>query len=99
VTVNYDFFDNQTPESASDLVRQLRAGERPQSSRGARLCTLKEMALQLAGFADDREGAVADGVSGAPTLAGLRLAEANGISAPAYDPDAPIPAVPPKEAK
>src|SRR5215475_13370630 len=84
VTVNYDFFDNQTPESASGLVRQLRAGERPQSSRGARLCTLKEMALQLAGFADDREGAVADGVSGAPTLAGLRLAEANGISAPAY---------------
>src|SRR5215475_479859 len=84
VTVNYDFFDNQTPESASVLVRQLRAGERPQPSRGARLCTLKEMALQLAGFADDREGAVADGVSGAPTLAGLRLAEANGISAPAY---------------
>src|SRR5215475_4266487 len=46
VTVNYDFFDNQTPESASDLVGKLRAGERPQSSRGARLCTLKEMALQ-----------------------------------------------------
>jgi NADH-quinone oxidoreductase subunit E len=99
VTVNYDFFDNQTPDSASELVQQLRAGERPRSSRGARLCTLKEMAVQLAGFADDREGAVADGVPGAPTLAGLLLAEANGISAPAYDPNAPIPAVPPKEAK
>src|SRR5215813_4395371 len=44
VTVNYDFFDNQTPESASDLVGKLRAGDRPQPSRGARLCTLKEMA-------------------------------------------------------
>jgi NADH-quinone oxidoreductase subunit E len=99
VTVNYDFFDNQTPDSASDLVGQLRNGQQPVSSRGARLCTLKEMALQLAGFADERDGAVADGVPGAPTLAGLRLAQDNGITAPSYDPDSPIPAVPAKEAK
>jgi NADH-quinone oxidoreductase subunit E len=69
------------------------------SSRGARLCTLKEMALQLAGFADEREGAVADGTPGAPTLAGLRLAQENGIAAPSYDPNSPIPAAPAKEAK
>lgn len=99
VTVNYDFFDNQTPDSASELVSKLRNGERPVSSRGARLCTLKEMALQLAGFPDDRDGAVADGVPGAPTLAGLRLAQENGVTAPSYDPSAPIPAAPAKEAK
>ena len=29
VTVNYEFFDNQTVDSARDLVGQLRAGERP----------------------------------------------------------------------
>src|SRR5688572_4966285 len=67
LTVNYDFFDKVSPEGAVELVEKLREGERPQPSRGARLCTLKEMSLQLAGFADEREGAVADGVPGEPT--------------------------------
>jgi Thioredoxin-like [2Fe-2S] ferredoxin len=39
VTVNYEFFDNQTVVSAVGLVRQLRTGERPLPSRGAPLCT------------------------------------------------------------
>ena len=64
VTVNYDFYDNQTPESASELVGALQAGQRPQPTRGPRLCSLKEMAVQLAGFSDDREGAVAEGLTG-----------------------------------
>ncbi len=57
------------------------------------------MALQLAGFPDDRDGAVAEGQPGAPTLRGLRLAEENGITAPSYDPNTPIPSAPAKEAK
>ncbi|HEX6682483.1 MAG TPA: NADH-quinone oxidoreductase subunit NuoE [Candidatus Limnocylindrales bacterium] len=91
MTVNYDFFDAVTPDSAIDLVEQLRKGERPQPSRGARLCTLKEMSLQLAGFADEREGAVADGVAGDPTLAGLRLAQKHGVSPAGFDINTPIP--------
>src|SRR3954469_7690261 len=65
VTVNYDFaVDQATPESAVGLVEQLRSGERPAPVRGARLCSLKDMQVQLAGFADERDGAVADGPAG-----------------------------------
>jgi NADH-quinone oxidoreductase subunit E len=99
VTVNYDFYDNQTPDSAADLVTRLRNGERPQPTRGPRLCSLKEMALQLAGFPDDRDGAVGEGQPGAPTLRGLKLAQQNGITAPSYDPSTPIPSAKAKEAK
>jgi len=99
VTVNYDFYDEQTPESASEMVAKLRAGERPPPTRGSRLCTLKETAIQLAGFPDDREGAVAEGLPGAPTLRGLRLAEQHNISAPSYDVNAPIPSAAKQGAK
>ncbi|GAA2510459.1 NADH-quinone oxidoreductase subunit NuoE [Pilimelia columellifera subsp. columellifera] len=91
MTVNYDFFDEVTPDGAVDVVNRLRGGERPQPSRGARLCSLKEMAVQLAGFADDRDGAVADLGAGAATLRGNRLAEQHGISVPGFDPNTPIP--------
>jgi NADH-quinone oxidoreductase subunit E len=91
VTVNYDFYDEMTPESAGDLVARLRAGERPPPTRGPRLCTLKETAIQLAGFSDDREGADAVGLPGEPTLRGVRLADQHGVSAPSYDVNTPIP--------
>ncbi|SCL37698.1 NADH dehydrogenase subunit E [Micromonospora pallida] len=90
MTVNYDFFDGVDPQAALGVVEELRAGSRPTPSRGARLCTLKEMSVQLAGFADEREGAVADGVPGEPTLRGLRLAQQHGISVPGFDPSTPI---------
>ena len=91
MTVNYDFFDGVNPGGAVELVDKLRQGERPQPSRGARLCTLKEMSIQLAGFADDRDGAVADGVAGDPTLAGLKLAQKHGVSPKGFDINTPIP--------
>ncbi|MFG1867541.1 NADH-quinone oxidoreductase subunit NuoE [Micromonospora arborensis] len=90
MTVNYDFFDGVDPSTAVGVVDELRAGGRPMPTRGARLCTLKEMAVQLAGFADDREGAVADGGPGEPTLRGLRLAQQHGVSVPGFDPNTPI---------
>ncbi|MEU4419486.1 NADH-quinone oxidoreductase subunit NuoE [Actinoplanes sp. NPDC024001] len=91
VTVNYDFtVDEATPESAVELVEKLRQGERPTPSRGARICSLKEMQFQLAGFADPRDGAVADGVAGAPTLRGVRLAQEHGIAVAGFDPESPI---------
>jgi len=90
VTVNYEFFDRMDVEGSLALVKQLQDGERPQPHRGARLCPLKEMSVQLAGFADDREGAVGDGPAGEPTVAGNRLAERYGISVPGFDPETPI---------
>jgi NADH-quinone oxidoreductase subunit E len=92
LTVNYDFFDGVKPDAAIEIVEQLRKGERPQPSRGARLCTLKEVSLQLAGFPDAREAAVADGVAGDPTLAGVRLAQKHGVSPAGFDINTPIPA-------
>ncbi|MGC4895589.1 NADH-quinone oxidoreductase subunit NuoE [Micromonospora sp. DT31] len=90
MTVNYDFYDNVEPQGALGVVEELRNGGRPMPTRGARLCTLKEMAVQLAGFADERDGAVADGGPGEATLRGLRLAEQHGISVPGFDPKTPI---------
>ncbi|MFF5054052.1 NADH-quinone oxidoreductase subunit NuoE [Micromonospora sp. NPDC000663] len=90
MTVNYDFFDGVDPSTAVGVVDELRTGGRPMPTRGARLCTLKEMAVQLAGFADERDGAVADGGPGEPTLRGLRLAQQHGVSVPGFDPNTPI---------
>ncbi|WP_420037953.1 NADH-quinone oxidoreductase subunit NuoE [Streptomyces sp. cg28] len=76
VMVNWEFFDNQTPDSAKRLVDDLRAGAQVSPTRGAPLCTFKETARILAGFPDEREGAVeAGGSAGPASLIGLRLAK------------------------
>jgi len=76
VMVNWEFFDNQTPESARSLVDDLRAGRQVEPTRGAPLCTFKETARMLAGFPDEREGAVdASGGAGPASLVGLRLSK------------------------
>ncbi|WP_405365436.1 NADH-quinone oxidoreductase subunit NuoE [Kitasatospora sp. NBC_00039] len=80
VMVNWEFFDDQTPESARQLVDDLRAGEDVRPTRGARLCSFKESARILAGFPDERPGAVDEsGAGGAPSLAGLRLARGEAL--------------------
>ncbi|MEU9140762.1 NADH-quinone oxidoreductase subunit NuoE [Streptomyces sp. NPDC048404] len=82
VMVNWEFFDNQTVDSAKRLVDDLRAGADVDPTRGARLCTFKDTARILAGFPDEREGAVeAGGSAGHASLVGLRLAK--GEKAPA----------------
>ena len=89
VMVNWEFYDNQTPTSARELVDGCRAGSPPPPTRGASsLCTFKEMSRVLAGFPDGRAG---EGVQAGPaTLVGLRLAQERGESAPAY-PDGTVP--------
>src|SRR6185369_12948857 len=52
VTVNYEFFDNQTVGSARNVVSQLQSGERPMPTRGAPLCTFKQIERQVAGLFD-----------------------------------------------
>ncbi|OUD03419.1 NADH-quinone oxidoreductase subunit NuoE [Streptomyces swartbergensis] len=82
VMVNWEFFDNQTPASAKRLVDDLRAGRPVTPTRGAPMCTFKETARVLAGFPDERDGAVESGGSAGPaSLIGLKLAK--GESAPA----------------
>ena len=82
VMVNWEFFDNQTPATAKRLVDDLRADRPVEPTRGAPLCTFKETARILAGFPDERPGAVgASGGAGPASLVGLRLAR--GEAAPA----------------
>jgi NADH-quinone oxidoreductase subunit E len=50
VTVNYEFFDKQTVESAEALVDALARGERPMPTRGEALPTFREIERQLAGM-------------------------------------------------
>jgi NADH-quinone oxidoreductase subunit E len=71
VMVNWEFFDNQTPSSARDLVDSLRAGEPAIPSRGAPLCTFRQTERILAGLPDDR---LDSSGAGAATVAGLRVA-------------------------
>ncbi len=80
--VNWEFFDNQTPQSARQVVDDLRAGKPVSPSRGASsVCTFKQMARVLAGFPDGRAD---EGVgAGEASLVGLRLAKERGWSAPA----------------
>ncbi|MCX4764210.1 NADH-quinone oxidoreductase subunit NuoE [Streptomyces sp. NBC_01275] len=82
VMVNWEFFDNQTVQSAKRLVDDLRIGRTVSPTRGAPLCTFKDTARILAGFPDERDGAVeASGGAGPASLVGLRLAR--GETAPA----------------
>ncbi len=80
VMVNWEFMDDQTPESAVRLVDDLRAGTEVRSTRGARLCTWREAERVLAGFPDDRadEGPAA----GPASLVGLGIARERGWTAP-----------------
>jgi NADH-quinone oxidoreductase subunit E len=81
VMVNWEFFDNQTPASARELVDDLRAGRTVTPTRGAPLCTFKETARILAGFPDERPGAVeAGGGAGPASLTGLRLARGESLT-------------------
>lgn len=80
VMVNWEFFDNQTVESAKRLVDDLMAGEQVTPTRGAPLCTYKETARILAGFPDERPGAVgATGGAGPASLIGLKLAKGEAV--------------------
>jgi NADH-quinone oxidoreductase subunit E len=80
VMVNWEFFDNQTIESATKLVNRLRAGDPPQPTRGATLCTWREASRVLAGFPDGRAGE--GGSAGPATLIGLQIAKERGERAP-----------------
>ena len=73
VMANWEFYDNQTVQSAKDLVDSMRAGNPPAPTRGPnKLQTWKENSAVLAGVNDGRAN---EGVqAGEPSLLGLKIA-------------------------
>lgn len=74
VMANWEFYDNQTVQSAKDLVDSMRAGNPIPPTRGPdSLVTWKEASAVLAGINDGRahEGVQA----GEPTLLGLKISK------------------------
>jgi NADH-quinone oxidoreductase subunit E len=81
VMVNWEFFDNQTPSSAREIVDRLRSGRPVAPTRGAStVCGFRHVSRVLAGFDDGRAN---EGVgAGTPTQRGTVLARQMGWSAP-----------------
>jgi NADH-quinone oxidoreductase subunit E len=77
VMVNWEFYDNQTPQSVKDLVDAARAGNPPAPTRGpSKLRTWKENSAVLAGLSD---GLANEGLSaGEATLRGLNISKGAG---------------------
>lgn len=81
IMINWEFFDQQTPASARELVDAILAGRNVTPTRGAaEVATFKEVSRVLAGFPDGRadEGPGA----GIATLQGTLLARRRGWAAP-----------------
>ncbi|TRZ58114.1 MAG: NADH-quinone oxidoreductase subunit NuoE [Streptomycetaceae bacterium] len=74
VMANWEFYDNQTVESAKDLVDSMRSGNPTPPTRGPNsLVTWKEASAVLAGIND---GKAHEGVqAGAPSLLGLKISK------------------------
>ena len=81
VMVNWEFFDNQTPDSAVAMIKALERGEDVTPTRGPETVpTFRENERLLAGFEDGRTD---EGHGpGEPTLRGLRIAREQGWTAP-----------------
>jgi len=77
VMVNWEFFDNMTPETALQLVDDILAGKDIVPTRGAdKVVSFKEVSRVLAGFEDGRAD---EGISaGAPSLVGIETAKQQG---------------------
>jgi NADH-quinone oxidoreductase subunit E len=80
MTVNWEFFDDMTPESAVELVDDLREGNEVRSPRGGTIGTWREAERVLAGFPDGRADEGPAG--GRATMVGLELARQRGWTAP-----------------
>jgi len=104
VTVDYEYYDEQNPDSALDLVQALQRGEKPAPTRGGALSDFRTAELEIAGiFGDTPEGAsrVAGEVDGpsasVQTLRGSHLAEENHWQAPVMPEHVALPPLPEKK--
>ncbi|GAA4859357.1 MULTISPECIES: NADH-quinone oxidoreductase subunit NuoE [Saccharopolyspora] len=89
--VNYEYYDNQTPEQALELVKSLQRGEKPKPTRGPALTDFRTAERQLAGFFDDLDAGAAGSSEATETLRGAHLAQQRGWTAPVMPEDAPLP--------
>lgn len=81
MTVDWEFFDKQTPSSAVEILDDLKAGREVTSTRGPAIESFRATERVLAGFLD---GKADQGPSaGEESLLGLRLAKDSGDAAPA----------------
>lgn len=91
--VNWEFFDNMTPDKALQLVDDILAGKPVTPSRGAdTVASFKDVSRVLAGFPDGR--ADEDQGAGVATLAGLPPAQGGGASTDTPAPKAAVKAAP-----
>lgn len=75
--INWEFFDDQTPESALAVIDDILAGKDVVPTRGPdKVASFKDTARVLAGFPDGR--ADQDQGIGEPTLAGIKVAQEQG---------------------
>ena len=78
--VNWEFFDNMTPETTDDLLDALMNDDEVSSTRGATLTSWRAAERVLAGFPDGRAN---EGPSAGPaSLLGLGIARENNWNAP-----------------
>lgn len=92
MTVDWEFMDDMTPQSARELIAKLRAGEEVKSTRGPVITDYRESERAVAGI-DDGKGDVP--ATDAKMLAGLTEAKQRGMSAPAMPATPPPPPAPP----
>ena len=95
--VNYEYYDNQTPEQALDLVKSLQRGEKPAPTRGPALSDFRGAERQLAGFFDDLDETVTGPSLATETVRGAELARDRGWTAPSMPDDAELPPLPEKK--
>ena len=86
VMANWEFFDNQTPDSTVRLVDDLRSGASVAPTRGpSRVCSFRQVSRVLAGFPD---GLADEGIGAGPaSLRGVELARQEGWTAPGGEPE------------
>lgn len=84
MTIDWEFFDNQTPTSAVALMDDLQAGREVRSTRGPVITSWRDTERLLAGFDDGKAG---EGPTAGPaSLLGLSVAKQRGDAVPAQPP-------------
>ena len=95
--VNYEYYDNQTPDSALDLVLALQGGVRPPPTRGAPLTDFRSVEREIAGVHDDLAARVDGPSASASTLRGSTLAGHTDQHAPVLPDTVTFPDLPEKK--
>lgn len=83
VHVNYEYFDNQTPDTAMQLVQSLQRGDKPHPDRGAPLTDFRTAEREIAGLFGDLETSVEGATNSPESLRGNTIAAADGDQTPA----------------